>query len=187
MLKRRLDQVILLICVIIFSIPCLLITIMIKLDSKGPILFWSKRVGKSNNLFMMPKFRSMKVDAPVIATHLLENPDIHLTRMGRFLRVTSLDELPQLWSIFVGEMSFVGPRPALFNQLDLIEARTLLGVDNLLPGLTGWAQVNGRDEISVEKKVFYDVEYLQNQSFLFDLKILWLTFAKVILREDVSH
>ncbi len=187
MLKRGLDLVILFICAIVFAIPCLLIAITIKLDSKGPILFWSKRVGKSNNLFMMPKFRSMKVDAPVVATHLLENPNIHLTRVGHFLRITSLDELPQLWNIFAGEMSFVGPRPALFNQLDLIEARTVLGIDGLLPGLTGWAQVNGRDEISIEQKVCFDEEYLQNQSLLFDIKILWLTFAKVILREGVSH
>lgn len=187
MLKRGLDLVILFICAIVFAIPCLLIAIAIKLDSKGPILFWSKRVGKSNTLFMMPKFRSMKLNAPVVATHLLENPCVHLTRAGHFLRTTSLDELPQLWSIFVGEMSFVGPRPALFNQLDLIEARTVLGIDGLLPGLTGWAQVNGRDEIPIEKKVRFDDEYLHNQSFLFDLKILWLTFVKIILREGVSH
>lgn len=187
MLKRGLDLVILLICVIVFAIPCLLIAIAIKLDSKGPILFWSKRVGKSNNPFMMPKFRSMRVDAPIAATHLLENPNKYLTRMGRFLRITSLDELPQLWSICAGEMSFVGPRPALFNQWDLIEARTILGVDSLLPGLTGWAQVNGRDEISTEQKVRLDQQYLQNQSLYFDIKILCLTLLKVVSREGISH
>lgn len=187
MLKRGFDLVILLICVIIFFIPCLLIAISIKLDSKGPVLFWSKRVGKSNNLFMMPKFRTMKVDAPVVATHLLENPKVHLTKVGHFLRVTSLDELPQLWSIFVGDMTFVGPRPALFNQFDLIESRSALRIDFLLPGLTGWAQVNGRDEISIEEKVRLDQEYLQNQSLYLDIKILCLTLQKVIYREGIAH
>jgi O-antigen biosynthesis protein WbqP len=187
MLKRVMDLTILLVCMVIFAIPCLLIAIAIKLDSKGPVLFWSKRIGKMNTPFIMPKFRSMKIDAPVVATHLLVNPKEHLTNVGRMLRITSLDELPQLWSVAVGDMSFVGPRPALYSQQDLIDARSALGVDSLLPGITGWAQVNGRDEIPVEIKVHFDAEYIQKQSFYFDIKILWLTFLKVILREGVSH
>ena len=181
------DLTILLVCLVIFSVPCLLIAIAIKLDSKGSVLFWSKRIGKLNTPFMMPKFRSMKIDAPVMATHLLDNPKEYLTKVGRLLRITSLDELPQLWSVAVGDMSFVGPRPALFSQLDLIQARATLGVDELLPGITGWAQVNGRDQISLQNKVYFDAEYLQKQSFFFDVKILYLTFIKVILREDISH
>lgn len=181
------DLTILLVCMVIFAIPCLLIAIAIKLDSKGPVLFWSKRIGKKNTPFMMPKFRSMKIDAPVVATHLLVNPREHITNVGRMLRISSLDELPQLWSVAVGDMSFVGPRPALYCQLDLIEVRSTLGLDGLLPGITGWAQVNGRDEIPIEIKVSLDAEYFQKQSFFFDVKILWLTFIKVILREGVSH
>jgi O-antigen biosynthesis protein WbqP len=181
------DLIILLISMVIFAIPCLLIAIAIKLDSKGPVIFWSKRIGKMNIPFMMPKFRTMKIDAPVVATHLLSNPTEHLTNIGRILRITSLDELPQLWSVAVGDMSCVGPRPALYSQLDLIEARAALGVDSLLPGITGWAQVNGRDELPMEIKVHLDAEYFKKQSFFFDLKILWLTFIKVILREGVSH
>jgi O-antigen biosynthesis protein WbqP len=187
MLKRAMDLTILLVCMVIFAIPCLLIAIAIKLDSKGPVLFWSKRIGKMNTPFMMPKFRGMKIDAPVVATHLLANPREYLTNVGRILRITSLDELPQLWSVAVGDMSFVGPRPALYSQIDLIDARSALGVDSLLPGITGWAQVNGRDEIPLEIKVRLDAEYLQKKSFFFDIKILWLTFIKVILREGVSH
>lgn len=187
MLKRVMDLVILLICAIIFAIPCLLIALAIKIDSKGSILFWSQRIGRRNVLFMMPKFRTMKVDAPIVATHLMKSPDTYLTGVGRFLRLTSLDELPQLWSIAKGEMSFVGPRPALFSQLDLIGLRTSLGIDKLLPGLTGWAQINGRDEIPLSHKVNLDAHYMKNQSLLLDLKILWLTFAKVVLREGVSH
>jgi O-antigen biosynthesis protein WbqP len=187
MLKRMIDLAILLICAVIFAIPCLLIGLAIKIDSRGPILFWSQRIGRFSVPFMMPKFRTMKVDSPIVATHLLRSPESYLTRVGRLLRLTSLDELPQLWSIATGVMSFVGPRPALFTQLDLIESRTSLGVDKLLPGLTGWAQINGRDEIPLGHKVKLDTYYMNNQSLFLDLKILWLTFAKVLMREGVSH
>ena len=187
MLKRFFDLAIVSICVIIWIIPCLLIVIAIKIDSKGAVLFWSKRVGRFERPFMMPKFRSMKIDAPLVATDQLSSPDLFITRVGRFLRLTSLDELPQLWSIAVGDMSFVGPRPALFSQLDLITARKSLGIDVLLPGLTGWAQVNGRDEIPLDRKIQFDYEYLKNVSLLFDLKIILLTIKKVILKEGVTH
>lgn len=187
MIKRVMDLTILLICAPFFVIPCIFIAVAIKLDSNGPILFWSIRIGQFNQPFSMPKFRSMKVDAPVVATHIFENPDNYLTRVGRFLRSTSLDELPQFWSILIGEMSFVGPRPALFSQVDLIEARTALGVDKLLPGLTGWAQVNGRDEISLGVKLRLDLEYLQKKSIFLDLKIIWLTLIKVMNSEGISH
>lgn len=150
-------------------------------------MYWSDRVGQGNRIFKMPKFRSMRLDTPAVATHLLSNPDAYLTPIGSFLRKTSLDELPQLWSILKGDMSFVGPRPALFNQDDLISLRTQYGVHELVPGLTGWAQVNGRDELPIPEKVKMDVEYLQRQSSLFDLKILWLTFLKVIRSEGVAH
>lgn len=159
----------------------------VKFSSRGPVLYWSDRVGKDNHIFKMPKFRTMKVGTPAVATHLLKDSDLHLTPVGSFLRKSSLDELPQLLSIFMGDMSFVGPRPALFNQDDLIALRTQLGVDKLAPGLTGWAQVNGRDELSIPIKVQFDVEYLQNQSFWFDVKILGLTFLRVIRRSGVSH
>jgi len=168
-------------------VPFTLVAILVKLTSKGPVLYWSDRVGRNNHIFKMPKFRSMKVDTPAVATHLLEDPKSVLTPIGEFLRKSSLDELPQLWSILTGDMSFVGPRPALFNQDDLIALRTAQGVDKLVPGLTGWAQVNGRDELPIPQKVDLDVEYVEMQSFWFDIKILWLTFLKVLQRDGVSH
>ncbi len=161
--------------------------LLVKLTSKGKVLYCSQRVGRNNHLFTMPKFRSMRTDTPVVATHLLTSPDAFLTPVGRFLRSSSLDELPQLWSIWVGDMSFVGPRPALFNQDDLIELRTRAGVHVLTPGLTGWAQVNGRDELPISEKVALDKLYLEKQSLWFDLKILLLTFVKVARRDGVSH
>jgi len=165
----------------------LFIVIAIRLTSKGPSLYWSDRVGKNNKIFKMPKFRSMLIDTPDVATHLLDNPDACLSPIGGFLRRSSLDELPQLFSVLKGDMSFVGPRPALYNQDDLIALRTEKGVDKLLPGITGWAQVNGRDELSIPDKVALDVEYLNRQSFWFDIKILWMTFLKVVKRDGVSH
>jgi len=165
----------------------LFIAIAIRRTSKGPALYWSDRIGKNNEIFKMPKFRSMLTDAPAVATHLLDNPDAYLSPIGGFLRSTSLDELPQLFSVLKGDMSFVGPRPALYNQEDLITLRTQKGVDKLLPGITGWAQVNGRDELSIPDKVALDVEYLNRQSFWFDVKILWMTFLKVVNRDGVSH
>jgi len=165
----------------------LIVAILVRLSSKGPALYWSDRVGKNNKIFKMPKFRSMLTDTPAVATHLLDNPDTYLSPIGGFLRLSSLDELPQLFSVLRGDMSFVGPRPALFNQEDLIALRTEKGVDKLLPGITGWAQVNGRDELSIPDKVALDVEYLNRQSFWFDMKILWMTFLKVIKRDGVSH
>jgi O-antigen biosynthesis protein WbqP len=165
----------------------LLVVIAVRLSSKGPVLYWSDRVGKNNKIFRMPKFRSMRIDTPAVATHLLDNPDSYLSPIGDFLRHSSLDELPQLFSVLKGDMSFVGPRPALFNQDDLITLRTEKGVDKLLPGITGWAQVNGRDELSISDKVVLDVEYLNGQSFWFDMKILWITFLKVVKRDGVSH
>jgi O-antigen biosynthesis protein WbqP len=161
--------------------------ILVKITSKGRALYWSDRVGKNNKIFKMPKFRSMLVDTPAVATHLLDNPGAYLSPIGDFLRSTSLDELPQLFSVLKGDMSFVGPRPALFNQEDLIALRSEKSVDKLLPGITGWAQVNGRDELSIADKVALDVEYLNRQSFWFDIKILWMTFLKVINRDGVSH
>jgi len=164
-----------------------IIATLIKVTSKGSVLYWSDRVGRKNKIFKMPKFRSMRIDTPAVATHLLSDPDEFLSPIGGFLRRSSLDELPQIWSILKGDMSFVGPRPALFNQDDLIALRTEYGVDKLIPGLTGWAQVNGRDELPIPEKVALDVEYMQRQSFWFDLKILWMTFLKVIKRDGVSH
>lgn len=169
-------------CAIVLAVAAL-----IKCTSRGPALYWSSRVGRNNQLFEMPKFRTMKVETPAVATHLLSNPDQYLTPIGSFLRKSSLDELPQLWSILKGDMSFVGPRPALFNQEDLISLRTQCGVQALRPGLTGWAQVNGRDELLIPKKVELDFEYLQKESLWFDLKILFLTFVKVIRRDNVTH
>ena len=168
-------------------IPMLWVAIAIRLTSKGSTLYWSDRIGKNNNIIKMPKFRSMLTDTPAVATHLLDSPDAYLSPIGGFLRRTSLDELPQLFSVLKGDMSFVGPRPALFNQNDLIALRTEKGVDKLLPGITGWAQVNGRDELSIPNKVALDVEYLNRQSFWFDMKILWMTFLKVMKRDGVSH
>lgn len=167
--------------------PMLLIALGIKLTSPGPVLYWSKRVGRYNRLFDMPKFRSMRTDTPVVATHLLTNPQAHLTPIGSFLRRSSLDELPQLWSILIGDMSIVGPRPALFNQDDLIALRTESGVDQLRPGLTGWAQINGRDELPIATKAQFDVQYMQRQSLIFDIKIIWLTLLRVFKRNGVAH
>jgi O-antigen biosynthesis protein WbqP len=175
------------ILLVLLVIPILLIVIAVRFTSKGPVLYWSDRIGKDNEIFEMPKFRSMRVDTPIVATHLLDNPDSHLSPIGGFLRRSSLDELPQLFSVLKGDMSFVGPRPALFNQKDLITLRTEKGVYKLLPGITGWAQVNGRDELSISDKVALDVEYMHRQSFWFDMRILWMTFLKVIKRDGVSH
>ena len=186
-MKRLFDFVLALFLAIVLVLPFLVVTIVVRLTSSGPALYWSNRIGKSNTIFRMPKFRTMRVGTPAVATHLLSDSGQYLTSVGSFLRKSSLDELPQLWSILVGDMSFVGPRPALFNQDDLISLRTQYGVDKLAPGLTGWAQVNGRDELSIPIKVQYDVEYLQNQSLWFDMKILGLTFLKVIRRAGVSH
>jgi O-antigen biosynthesis protein WbqP len=186
-MKRAFDFIGSLIALSIFALPLILTAVAVRMSSPGPILFWSNRVGQNNHLFQMPKFRSMRLETPAVATHLLQNPDQWLTPIGSFLRRSSLDELPQLWCILKGEMSFVGPRPALFNQGDLIAMRTDLGIDRLLPGLTGWAQVNGRDELPIPKKVELDFEYLQRKSFLFDLKILWMTVLKVLVRDGVSH
>ena len=172
---------------LVLLIPVLLTALAVKLTSKGPALYWSSRVGQNNRLFNMPKFRSMKTDAPVVATHLLQDAPSLMTPIGSFLRKSSLDELPQLWSIIIGDMSFVGPRPALFNQDDLIQLRTEAGVHRLLPGLTGWAQINGRDELPISEKVKFDVEYKHRQSCWFDLQILWGTLVKVIQRRGVSH
>ncbi len=178
------------ILLLIFSIPILLIIIAIKMTSKGPAIHWSKRIGKNNVIFLMPKFRTMRIDTPQVATHLLSSTgkaESYITPIGSFLRKTSLDELPQIWSVLVGDMNLVGPRPALFNQDDLKELRTQCGVHTLTPGVTGWAQINGRDEIPIPEKVKLDKEYLDKRSFWFDLKILFLTAYKVIAREDVSH
>ncbi|MFL6719423.1 MAG: sugar transferase [Burkholderiaceae bacterium] len=186
-MKRITDFCMALLVFLVCLLPCVLIALVIRLTSPGPALYWSDRIGRHNRIFRMPKFRTMRIDTPAIATHLLSNPDQFLTPIGSFLRKTSLDELPQLWSILKGDMSFVGPRPALFNQYDLIELRSRHHVDELLPGLTGWAQINGRDELAIPDKVKLDVEYLQRQSLLFDLNILLLTFLKVVRREGVTH
>lgn len=172
---------------LVLLLPIVLVALAVRLTSKGPALYWSDRVGRNNAIFKMPKFRSMRVGTPAVATHLLANPDACLTPIGSFLRKSSLDELPQLWSILVGDMSFVGPRPALFNQQDLIELRTRAGVHQLLPGLTGWAQINGRDELPIPQKVALDVEYLHRQSFWLDIKIILLTAWKVLRRDNVTH
>jgi len=186
-MKRVFDLVVGLITLLFALIPMLLIALSIRTTSKGAVLYWSDRIGQVNKIFRMPKFRTMQVETPVVATHLMANPDKYLSSFGGFLRRSSLDELPQLWSILKGDMSFVGPRPALFNQDDLIALRTKNGVDMLVPGLTGWAQVNGRDELPITEKVAWDVEYTEGQSFWFDMKILWLTCLKVIKRDGVSH
>ena len=187
MIKRTFDVIFSSIATIILLLPILVLALIIKATSLGPVLHWSKRVGKNSNIFMMPKFRTMKVDTPTLASHLLANPSRYLTSIGSFLRRSSLDELPQLWSILIGDMSLVGPRPALFNQDDLMILRAQYGIDTLRPGLTGWAQVNGRDELSIPMKVQYEREYLIKQSFGFDLKILGLTFLKVARHAGVSH
>lgn len=185
---KRLFDLLIAIPLGLILLPLILATALaVKLTSKGPALYWSNRVGRNNEIFRMPKFRSMRVDTPAVATHLLSNPDAYLTPIGPFIRKSSLDELPQLWSIFVGDMSFVGPRPALYNQDDLVALRTEKGVHKILPGLTGWAQVNGRDELPISEKVRLDAEYLSRQSIAFDMRIMVMTARKVIQREGVSH
>ncbi len=186
-MKRLFDLLFAVIVFILLAIPMMLTAIAVRITSKGSVLYWSNRIGRNNEIIKMPKFRSMLIDTPAVATHLLDNPDTYLSPIGSFLRRTSLDELPQLISVLKGDMSFVGPRPALYNQDDLIALRTEKGVDKLLPGITGWAQVNGRDELSIPDKVALDVEYLNRQSFWFDMKILWMTFLKVVKRDGVSH
>lgn len=187
MIKRLLDLVLALVMLIPLLVPMLMVAMAIRLTSQGPILYWSDRVGRYNRLFSMPKFRSMRIDTPAVATHLLTQPSHYLTPIGPFLRRTSIDELPQLWSIIKGDMSFVGPRPALFNQEDLVTLRTARDVHTLMPGLTGWAQVNGRDELPIPDKVKLDVEYLQRHSIWFDIKILWMTVHKVLVKDGISH
>ena len=186
-MKRIVDLVVGLSTLVVLVVPIVMVAILVKLTSKGSVLYWSDRVGRKKKIFRMPKFRTMQVETPVVATHLMANPDKYLSSFGGFLRRSSLDELPQLWSILKGDMSFVGPRPALFNQNDLINLRSTYGVEKILPGLTGWAQVNGRDDLPIVDKVKKDVEYLKRHSFLFDLKILWLTVLKVIRKDGVSH
>lgn len=187
MIKRSFDVLLALVAGVLLLLPLVIVAALVRLTSKGPALYWSDRVGRNNSIFKMPKFRSMRVGTPAVATHLLRNADAALTPIGSFLRKSSLDEIPQLWSILRGDMSFVGPRPALFNQHDLIELRTQCGVHQLVPGLTGWAQVNGRDTLPIPDKVALDQHYLQTHSFWFDVYILWLTFLRVIRRKDVSH
>ena len=186
-MKRLFDLFLAINAVVVLLVPICIVAILVRITSKGPALYWSDRVGIENTIFKMPKFRSMNIDTPAVATHLLKDPQSVLTPIGDFLRKSSLDELPQLWCILKGDMSFVGPRPALFNQDDLIKLRTKKGVHQLVPGLTGWAQVNGRDELPIPQKVELDVEYIQRRSFLFDIYILWLTFLKVLKRDGVSH
>jgi len=186
-MKRLFDLIAGACAVVLLLLPIALVALAVRLTSKGPALYWSDRVGRNNQLFKMPKFRSMQMGTPAVATHLLNNPDAYLTPIGRFIRKTSLDELPQLWSIFKGDMSFVGPRPALFNQHDLIDLRTKAGIQKLTPGLTGWAQINGRDELPIPVKVALDVEYLHRMSLIFDIKIITLTAWKVLKRDNVTH
>jgi O-antigen biosynthesis protein WbqP len=187
LLKRTCDIAGVLLALIIFAIPMAIVALAVRATSQGPALYWSQRVGRGNRLFSMPKFRTMRTNTPVVATHLLGDASRHLTPIGSFLRKTSLDELPQLWCILKGDMSFVGPRPALFNQDDLVAARTAQNVHTLLPGLTGWAQVNGRDELAIPDKVAFDAEYLERRSFLFDLRILGLTAIRVLGATGVQH
>jgi O-antigen biosynthesis protein WbqP len=186
-MKRLFDLVLAIILTILFAVPLIVLALAVRLTSSGPALYWSDRVGRDNHIFKMPKFRSMRTDTPAVATHLLENAHSFLTPIGSFLRRSSLDELPQIWSILVGDMSFVGPRPALYNQDDLIALRIEKQVHTLAPGLTGWAQINGRDELPISVKVDLDVEYMQKQSFFFDVYILYLTFIKVLRRSGVAH
>ena len=186
-MKRLFDLKIAVLLLILLSIPMLVISILIKLTSRGPVLYWSDRVGRNNAIFRMPKFRSMRTDTPPVATHLLANPDRYVTPVGKWIRKTSLDELPQIFSVLKGDMSFVGPRPALFNQDDLVALRTSKGIHTLVPGITGWAQINGRDELPIPVKVDYDLHYLKNRSFIFDLKILVLTLSNVVAGKGVTH
>jgi len=185
--KRYFDILVSTVMLLVMAVPIVLIASLVRLTSPGPALYWSDRVGRNNKIFRMPKFRTMRIDTPAVATHLMSDPEAYLTPIGRFLRRTSLDELPQLWSILVGDMSVVGPRPALFNQDDLITLRTEAGVDALTPGLTGLAQINGRDELPIPVKVQFDAEYLRQRCFWLDLKIIVLTFVRVLHRQGVSH
>lgn len=187
MIKRLFDFSLALLAGLLLFWPIVVIAVLVRLTSHGPALYWSDRVGRDNRIFRMPKFRSMRIDTPEVATHLLADPKAYITPIGAFLRKTSLDELPQLWCILTGEMSFVGPRPALFNQQDLIELRTKAHVHELMPGLTGWAQINGRDDLPIPEKVALDTEYLQHRSFWFDVRIIWKTAIKVLARDGVSH
>ena len=186
-MKRLFDIAISIIAILFLALPMLLISVVVRLSSKGPALYWSSRIGRNNKIFRMPKFRSMLTNTPVVATHLLDNPNAYLSPVGAFLRRSSSDEIPQLFSVLKGDMSLVGPRPALYSQDDLINLRSKENVSMLLPGITGWAQDNGRDELSIPDKVALDVEYLNRQSFWFDIKILWMTFLKVVNRDGVSH
>lgn len=187
MMKRCLDLLLVFLAILIILVPACVITMLVKITSPGPSLYWSERVGRNNKMFKMPKFRSMQIGTPVVATHLLKDPGVYLTPVGSFLRRSSLDEIPQLWSILMGDMSFVGPRPALFNQQDLIDLRTKEGVHVLVPGLTGWAQVNGRDDLPIPRKVAFDAEYKNKMGFWFDLRIIFLTAVKVIRKDNVAH
>ena len=186
-MKRLLDIILVLFTAPVFLLLALGVAVLIRLTSPGPVLYWSDRIGRNNKIFRMPKFRSMSIDTPALASHLISDPQAYLTPAGSFLRKSSLDELPQLWSILKGDMSFVGPRPALFNQNDLIALRTEFGVHELVPGLTGWAQVNGRDELPIPEKVKLDTEYLHRRPLVFDLKILGMTIIKVLSKSGVSH
>ena len=186
-MKRLFDFLLVIFLLILLALPMAIIAIVVYATSKGPIIYWSNRVGVDKSLFRMPKFRSMKIETPIVATHLISEVDQYISPIGGFLRKYSLDELPQLYSILKGDMSFIGPRPALFNQHDLIQLREDNGINKLIPGLTGWAQVNGRDDLSIDEKVKYEIEYLNNKNFLFDLKIFWMTFLKVIRKQGVSH
>lgn len=186
-MKRLFDLTLALVAAVLLALPIGVLALLVRFTSPGPALYWSDRVGRHNHIFQMPKFRSMRVNTPAVATHLLKDPDSHLTPIGSFLRKSSLDELPQLWSIIKGDMSFVGPRPALFNQDDLIALRTERGVHQLLPGLTGWAQINGRDELPIPEKVKLDEVYLRQQSLAFDMRILMLTFLNVMRRKGITH
>ena len=186
-MKRTLDLSLSITALLFLGIPLILVALAVRISSPGPVIYWSDRVGRSNKIFKMPKFRTMRIDTPSVATHLLAEPDQWLTPIGCFLRKSSLDEFPQLFSIMKGDMSIVGPRPALFNQIDLIKLRTELGVDVLKPGLTGWAQVNGRDDLTVDQKVILDLEYAKRISLFFDLKIIWLTVINVLKRDGISH
>jgi O-antigen biosynthesis protein WbqP len=185
--KRIFDVVLALLAAVILLLPALLVALAVRVTSSGPVLYWSDRIGRKNRIFKMPKFRTMRLGTPAVATHLLADAKSHLTPIGSFLRTTSLDELPQLWCILTGDMSFVGPRPALFNQHDLAELRTQHGIDELVPGLTGWAQVNGRDELPIPEKVRLEVEYLKRRSLGFDIRIIGLTALKVVRRDGVTH
>jgi len=187
MMKRTFDMLFSLIAAIVLFIPALIIALLVRLTSEGPVLYWSERIGLHNQIFRMPKFRTMKIDTPAMATHLIQNPHAYITTIGRFLRKNSLDEIPQLYSIIKGDMSFVGPRPALFNQHDLFKLQTEKSIHEVLPGLTGWAQINGRDELPIPVKVEFDDYYRSHRNFLFDMQILFMTFYKILKKEGVSH